>query len=127
MPTLKKVSVHIEHEENIKDFGSLELELYSKSERTKVAMKRLVICWGASLLAIVVPIAHFLLVPGLFVAGPIAFYLGIRRTERLLTQSVLCPKCKTPVELESSKLKLPMQILCKPCRAFLDIKSAQDF
>jgi hypothetical protein len=50
-------------------------------------------CWGAAVIAVFVPVAHFLLVPALAVAGVIWAILRFREHEQVVRIHGTCPRC----------------------------------
>src|SRR5512140_1627824 len=50
---------------------------HDPGQRTRRALKSLGIFWGLAVVSVLVPIAHFVLVPGFFVLGIVLF---VRRT-----------------------------------------------
>jgi hypothetical protein len=57
------------------------------------ALGALAACWGAAVVAVFIPVAHFLLVPALAVAGVIWAFLRFRERERLVRIHGTCPRC----------------------------------
>ena len=66
---------------------------HAPAARTQRALKALAICWGLALATILIPIAHFVLVPGFFIAGIV---LGLRKLNEPATVTEVggvCPRC----------------------------------
>jgi hypothetical protein len=51
-------------------------------------------CWIAALLAVFIPVAHFVLVPGLAIAGVVWATRELRRRLRVLQAVGECPRCR---------------------------------
>lgn len=73
--------------------------------------------WGLALVSVFIPVAHFVLVPGFLLAGPVAALLARRRTEVLLGGLVRCPKCDETYDVGGGALQWPAQGQCPACRS----------
>jgi hypothetical protein len=79
-------------------------------------------CWGLAALTVLIPIAHFVLVPGFFLLG--IFLLVKRLGEDATVTSVSgdCPKCGEPrTFIAGGRLKAGMKVQCPVCRNELDL------
>jgi|ETNmetMinimDraft_26_1059896.scaffolds.fasta_scaffold237236_1 hypothetical protein len=94
-------------------------------ERMLRALKVWGICWGLSLASVLVPVMHFVLVPGFFLAGPLAGWLAHRRTESLLGGQVQCPKCQRRFDIGAGGVVWPLQAPCPGCRTVLRLAPVQ--
>lgn len=100
------------------------IEEWSPRERFRRGLKFLGICWGAAILAIFIPILHFVLVPLLVLAGPAVGYY-IYQQERMMRggQSV-CPNCGAALKIEKGPAKWPAEEMCTACHTMLSIAPA---
>jgi hypothetical protein len=57
------------------------------------SLRGLALCWGAAIVAIFIPLAHFLLVPALLVAGPLLAVARLREERTLVAAHGVCPGC----------------------------------
>lgn len=104
----------------------LRVEALPRKERLKAALQRLGIAWGAAVVGALVPLLHFVLVPGLLLAGPIFALLSLRRSVRLVAgQVVPCTKCSAPIVIEGEHLGWPARLDCPGCGAALSATRAQ--
>lgn len=104
----------------------LRVEALPRKERLKTALRRLGIAWGLALLAVMVPLLHFVLVPGLLLAGPIFALLSTRRSVRLVVgQVVPCTKCSAPILIDGEHLGWPARLDCPGCGAALTATRAR--
>jgi hypothetical protein len=58
------------------------------------ALGVLVACWGAAAVSVLIPVAHFLLVPALTIAGPLWAVLRFRQHQRVVRVRGVCPRCQ---------------------------------
>lgn len=107
------------------DGSSLEIVLQRREtdlgQRTRRAARSLAICWALAAVSILLPLAHFVLVPGFFLAGP---YLAWRRYgERwlILGTGVPCPSCAAITRLEPGPEEWPLAVMCAGCRSPLSV------
>jgi hypothetical protein len=69
------------------------LEPLSAGRRLARVLGVLLACWAAAAVAVVIPVAHLVLVPGLAIAGLVWAVLRLRERERLLAVHGTCPRC----------------------------------
>jgi hypothetical protein len=62
-------------------------------ERLVRALAALGGCWGAAVVSVFFPVAHFFLVPGFLVLGVVLAVVRGRERERLVGLHGLCPRC----------------------------------
>jgi hypothetical protein len=53
----------------------------------------LAICWGAAVAAVFIPVAHFVLVPGLAIVGLVGALFRAREGRQILRVHGTCPRC----------------------------------
>ena len=73
--------------------AALTLVSLDPSRRLARALGVLALCWGAALVAVFIPVAHFVLVPGLAIAGVVWAILRMRQREQILRIRGTCPRC----------------------------------
>lgn len=86
----------------------------SLGQRAGRSAARLGLCWGAALLAIFIPLLHFILVPALLLAGPVAAYFGARPTVVLTSPQLTCPKC-AELTHSAGATGWPARLICEHC------------
>lgn len=113
MSTTKYRAIRIENADNHSTMGQLHITTYTQQERTSRAIKMLVLMWGLALVTLFIPLAHFVLVPGFLIAGPLIAYRRYQTTEHPSNVDGECPTCKQPssIHLEPND-KLPMWTYC---------------
>ena len=79
--------------------------------------------WGAALLAVFIPLAHFILVPTLVVIGLYVFWRRWRTRESVRRASGTCPDCGTEQELEiGGSWQPPHRVTCGNCQRSLVLR-----
>jgi len=73
--------------------GFADAHLWSPSEKTKRAWRATAICVGLALVSILLPMAHFFLVPGFLIACPFVFSWIKRQTGKVISMQGHCPNC----------------------------------
>jgi len=97
---------------------------YSAKEQKTRAIKTLLMFWLISMLSILIPIAHFFLVPGFFIVG---IYMASKlwKVEKE-GQSAKgeCPACQKSISLDLEKnMDLPQWHNCPDCDESLELQS----
>ncbi len=87
--------------------------VYTKQQRAARAFKSLGIFWGLAVVTLFIPIAHFVLVPGFFIAGPIVAYRRYGVTETVDKVEGECPTCHEEVDIRlDASDRLPKWTYC---------------
>ena len=102
--------------------GVLHLQTFDAKERKIRAAKTWALMWLLAVLSLPIIIAHFVLVPGFLIAGPVLAMKRYRVTEVPDHVSGLCPSGKEEfnLRLEASD-HLPMWSYCPVCNASLQL------
>ncbi len=102
--------------------ADVEVVSYDRSARLKRSLTGLGILWGAAALSVLIPVAHFFLVPGLFSAGIVIFFHRLRTDRRPVTGRGTCPHCGTEQELDLlARWQLPQNLTCCHCQRTLSL------
>jgi hypothetical protein len=102
--------------------GALHVTVYDKRDRMIRAAKTLALYWGLALLSVPVLVAHWVLVPGFFLAGPVMAWLRYRVTERKDEATGVCPVNKNTVTIQLKPSDhLPLWTYCPVCEAPLQL------
>ncbi len=106
-------TIRIENSDNHSTLGQLLITTYTPQERTARAIKILAIMWGLAVVTLFIPLAHFILVPGFLIAGPVIAYKRYQMAEHPSSADGHCPTCNQPssIHLEPSDT-LPMWVYC---------------
>lgn len=102
--------------------GVLHLKSFDAKERKIRAAKTWALMWLFAVLSLPIIIAHFVLVPGFLIAGPVLAVRRYRVTEVPDHVSGNCPAGKEEfnLPLETSD-RLPMWTHCPVCKASLQL------
>lgn len=73
------------------------------------------------MLAVLIPILHFFLVPALLIAGPALAYYAYYQERRLAGGEAICPDCSATLKIEKGSAKWPCDEMCTSCRTMLKI------
>lgn len=105
--------------------GVLNVTLFEPNDRTVRALKTLGLFWALSIASIPIIIAHWVLVPGFFIAGPILAVRRYRMVQRTDDAEGNCPACRADikVELEPADV-LPKWTYCPKCNAPIQLTPA---
>jgi 4-hydroxybenzoate polyprenyltransferase len=96
--------------------GVVQLRSLGAAERAKRAAKMVGILWGLAVLSVFVPIAHFVLVPGFFLAGLVAAAMVYRTEIVVVGGEASCPKCGAAVSITPGTARWPMRETCEACQ-----------
>jgi hypothetical protein len=96
---------------------------HSRPDRLRRAARAWAGCWGAAIVAVFLPVLHFVLVPSLIVAGPLYAMVMMRERVTVLGADGDCPACGAP---QHPKLKAGagdrMEFRCESCRRALSLR-----
>lgn len=102
----------------------VEVRIVRRDARARMrrALKALGACWGLALVTVLVPIAHFVLVPGFFVLGIVLAAQRAGEAATVLGASGRCPRCDAEREfLASGRLRAETKAQCPACRNELSL------
>jgi hypothetical protein len=102
--------------------GVATVEEWDGLARVRRAVGLLCICWAAAGVSIFLPILHWVLVPGLLLAGPVLFVVRFTETATLQALEADCPRCqKAGVFSPGGRFKLPRNVTCDGCGNLLEL------
>ena len=109
--------------------SSTEAVLYSlefdQAELTKRALTRLGLCWLASLGSLPIIFAHWVLVPGFFIAGPVMAMTAYKMKTIPDHVDGSCPSCNENITFSlEPKDRLPKWTYCPSCNKSIQITDA---
>jgi hypothetical protein len=96
--------------------GQVKVQKWDKKSRTRRALKVLGACWALSLVCIILPIVHFVLVPGFFLGGIVAAWFISQQESVVLGGEGSCPKCHEKLSIVRSANRWPLTDLCAKCQ-----------
>lgn len=102
--------------------GVLHYLRFNSTDRWLRALKVLLLFWLIAGITVFVPIAHFILVPSFFLAGPIMAFFTYRLDMAAKNAQVECPKClqRVTITIEPKK-RPPMYVYCPLCDGGLQL------
>ena len=103
----------------------VELRELTPPERTRRAVTGLLAWWGAMVVCVFIPIAHFVLVPGCFVMGLVTLFRRMGQGTLIASARATCPDCGAEQVLD---MKGPFRglsdIVCRQCQRSLTASPA---
>lgn len=102
--------------------GVLCVRAFSHQDRVARAAKVWALCWLLAAITLFIPIAHFVLVPGFLLAGPIWAFQRYRVTLSPEQASGHCPISDEEITLQlDASDRLPLWTYCPVCNASLQL------
>ncbi len=122
MPNIENTPASIKSNDGKATIGQMQTTWFEHRDRVTRALQRLGFFWLLAGITVFIPIAHFVLVPGFFIAGPVVAYMTYQMNWMRDHVSGACPACneKVIIKLES-KDKLPKWTYCPACNTPLHI------
>jgi hypothetical protein len=102
--------------------SELEISTIPAGTRAMRAATRWVGLWVLAVGSILVPLLHFVLVPGFFIAGPLLAMLAFRETVVVTSTQVTCPKCGKQSGIETGTTGWPAGLRCTHCSTTFSAK-----
>jgi hypothetical protein len=87
----------------------------TSADRVLSGLKILGICWLAATFAVLIPIAHFILVPAGLLAGIFLFYRNYKFSVKAIEGSIPCPKCEKSLPTSAQPFEWPKHETCPAC------------
>jgi hypothetical protein len=96
--------------------GSVTIVCFDRAARWRRALVGLGRWWGVALLCVLIPVAHFVLVPSFFLYGIYTFVQRFETTEQAADARGTCPDCGTEQPLElAARWQAPQSVTCGHC------------
>jgi len=122
MPTIKNIPVQIKGNDGQVTLGSLQTTHYDHGECVKRALMKLGLFWLLALGSLPIIFAHWVLVPGFFIAGPWIAYRTFQATYTRNHMQGDCPVCQENVKIKmEARDELPKWTYCPSCSNPLQI------
>ena len=126
MPTIENTAVDIKDNDGHTTPGILQTTHYDQSDCMKRALKKLGLFWLLALGSVPIIFAHWVLVPGFFIAGP---WMAYRTYQVKYTRNHVqgeCPVCQEHITIKlEARDELPKWTYCPLCSAPLHVTSAE--
>jgi len=122
MASSEQMDVIIKDDEGNQNDAIMYYTIYSTADRTKRATISIVGCWVAAVIALPIPVAHLVLVPGFFIAGPVLAYSRIKMKEAKEKVIGICPRhnAEITIKLENTDT-IPKYTYCPDCQGAIQI------
>lgn len=102
--------------------AQLHTILFDNRDSIIRALKRLGLFWLLALASLPIIGAHWVLVPGFFIAGPIAAIMAYNVKEMMEKSNGVCPECGESIDVKMEpKDELPKWTYCPKCNQSLHI------
>ncbi len=99
---------------------------FDRGQRTRRAVKALGGFWGAMVVSVFIPIAHFLLVPSFFGIGIYQCLRRLRVQEQVRGVHGACPDCGVEQDFElGSRAAFPQSVQCRSCHRGLTLATVE--
>lgn len=103
----------------------VELDVLTPTDRLKRAATILGISLVAAMIALPIPLVHFVFVPGVLVAGIVLSIVRLRQGEIFRSASGPCPYCATEQSFTvMGRFRLPKKLHCEACHRQLVLEGA---
>jgi len=102
---------------------TLLVDRFDRAARVRRALKGLGGFWGAMVVSVFLPVAHFVLVPSFFFIGIWQCVRRLKMTERVRGAHGRCPDCGTEQDFELGSSRVPQSVTCGSCHRGLTLAS----
>ena len=125
MPQTKETAIQFRNNDGELTTDAVLYSLaFDQSELTKRALTRLGLCWLASIGSLPIIFAHWVLVPGFFIAGPIMAMTAYKMKVIPDHADGVCPACKESISFKfEPKDTLPKWTYCPSCKNSLQVNN----
>lgn len=122
MPTAETATVYIKAEEKPVRQGQFNYTTFNGGDRLGRAIGALLVCLLLAGAAVFIPIAHFVLVPGLILLGLFMFFSRYRTEKAAENIKVKCPACEQDVTIKlDAEKQPPFYCYCSNCNQNLHV------
>jgi len=98
--------------------------IFTQQEQKMRALKSMMTFWAIAALCILIPIAHFILVPGFFIGGIMAASRRWKVKEEGIEATGSCPACHNEICIKLDKnAELPQWRDCPECKDPLELQA----
>lgn len=113
------MKVQIRFDDSSNEPSNLQIINFSLGERIERSLKIFGVLFALAVFSIVIPIFHFILVPGFLLAAFIFTFIRFKEISYIDLTKFNCPKCSCPIDEKVIYLKknsLFAKIYCFSCR-----------
>ena len=106
--------------------AEMHLTTFTLKEQKMRALKTLLSFWLIATICVLIPIAHFILVPGFLIGGIIAAKRRWDKPEEGIDASGACPACENNICIKLDKnAELPQWHDCPECNDPLELQATE--
>ena len=96
--------------------GTVTIHEFNREQRLRRALAGLGKWWGVALVCVLIPVAHFVLVPSFLVYGTWQFFQRLGTAELATDARGVCPDCGAEQALElAPRWRAPQPVTCRQC------------
>ncbi len=100
---------------------------FTPQEQKARGLKTLALFWAIAIVCVLIPIAHFFLVPGFLIGGIVAAKRRWERAREGIEANGSCPVCKHTIHIDLEKNgEIPQWRDCPECGEALELQAAAD-
>ncbi len=104
--------------------GEVRIERWTPAARLRRAAKRWIVLWALAALSVLIPVAHFILVPALLIAGPVSAVARYRQRSGVIAGEGICPSCAGRLIIEAREDTWPFFAPCEACHEVARIEKS---
>jgi flagellar biosynthesis protein FlhB len=101
--------------------GKSEVVVLDSSHRTMRALKKAGVFFGIAVVSVLVPMLHFVLVPGFLIVSGVVFAKTMSETKIATSIEAVCPNCKQTMGLHGIFKMSGTKETCPNCRQLLKV------
>jgi hypothetical protein len=125
MATIENTAVSIADNDSNTTLGQMQTTRFDHADSVKRGLLKLGLFWLQALGSVPIIIAHWVLVPGFFIAGPFVAWRTYKTSFRRDHVDGDCPVCKKTIRVKlEAKDELPKWTYCPDCNNPLQITAA---
>jgi hypothetical protein len=102
--------------------GTVVVQFWDRKQRRARALKAAGISLGLAVVSILIPLAHFILVPSFLVAAFVIFPKIYNKESGVVGGKGICPNCNAPFVVVKGPFKWPIHDLCDKCQHTVTIE-----
>jgi hypothetical protein len=96
--------------------ATIRIRSYDRAGRVKRAISGLLAWWGAAVVSVFIPVAHFFLVPGFLLFGLVTFVRRLKTPDLVVAAHGTCPDCGAAQDLDIlGAWDASRDVICREC------------
>jgi len=110
-----------------RNLAEMSVIIFTQQEQKIRALKSMMVFWAIAALCILIPIAHFILVPGFLIGGIIVASRRWKLKEEGIKAAGSCPACHNEICIKLDKnAELPQWKDCPECADPLELQAVPE-